>query len=314
MRDVIEDCLVNGRIVPVSVTLGLLREAMDKVIVAASNAHPEGDGDKKKKEGYGAPIFLIDGFPRNFDNLSGWVSDMPPTTSSVLGAIMYDCPDVKVLEKRILERAQSSGRSDDNITSLRRRFDTFRSETVPVVRVLEEIEMMETTAAVGGGGGGGGMHVERIRGDGTIEEVWEGTKVAIDSFWVHDVLTANRELLRCVEEGDVVGYKRYSGMGSSSSSSTDGDDDDDAMQKYEKVDDIPQGEEGERKKLRYTNSEGVIEVYGGTEATVSYNRRIETTEDGGGGELKLVAEFRETRVWSHGSTGWVCIHFARKAV
>jgi len=37
------------------------------------------------------------------------------------------------MEKRILERAKTSGRSDDNLESLKKRFDTYQSESAPVV-------------------------------------------------------------------------------------------------------------------------------------------------------------------------------------
>lgn len=34
---------------------------------------------------------------------------------------------------RILERAKTSGRNDDNIESLKKRFATFKNETMPIV-------------------------------------------------------------------------------------------------------------------------------------------------------------------------------------
>ncbi len=34
---------------------------------------------------------------------------------------------------RILERSKTSGRNDDNIESLKKRFVTFRTETMPIV-------------------------------------------------------------------------------------------------------------------------------------------------------------------------------------
>ena len=40
------------------------------------------------------------------------------------------------MEERLLERGKTSGRSDDNAASIRKRFATFRDETTPVLPVL----------------------------------------------------------------------------------------------------------------------------------------------------------------------------------
>ena len=37
------------------------------------------------------------------------------------------------MEKRILKRGESSGRVDDNLEALKKRFDTFTNDTKPVV-------------------------------------------------------------------------------------------------------------------------------------------------------------------------------------
>lgn len=45
----------------------------------------------------------------------------------------------EVLRARILERAKTSGRTDDNEESLIKRFVTFKTESMPVVTKLEEM-------------------------------------------------------------------------------------------------------------------------------------------------------------------------------
>lgn len=77
--ELIEDCLVHGKIVPVEISLELLKNSMDEAY-----GRPAADGSK-----YGTRIFLVDGFPRNFDNLSGWTDNMPEA-ASCLGALVYD--------------------------------------------------------------------------------------------------------------------------------------------------------------------------------------------------------------------------------
>jgi UMP-CMP kinase len=104
----IEDCIKNGKIVPVEVTVALLQAAMARS---------------------GASKFLVDGFPRNWDNVSGWqrvVGD-----SAVVEAVLhYDVPD-DIMTARLLERGKSSGRADDNEESIRKRLVTYREQTLP---------------------------------------------------------------------------------------------------------------------------------------------------------------------------------------
>ena len=177
--DLVKECLVKGNIVPVEVSLGLLRIAMDEKAKEAS-----ADG-----EGYGSRIFLVDGFPRNFDNVNGWMKHMPSYTA-VLGALVYNCP-MNVLEERILSRAETSGRSDDNLESARRRFNTFQKETEPVVKALERVEQLQRDEF-----GGSQLKVVNIDGTGTVEDVWELTEHAMNAFVRNDVLTVNANLLQ----------------------------------------------------------------------------------------------------------------------
>ena len=49
--------------------------------------------------------------------------------------LYFECP-YPVLEKRILGRAKYSGRKDDNIESIKLRFDTFKAKTLPTVELF----------------------------------------------------------------------------------------------------------------------------------------------------------------------------------
>mmetsp|Transcript_85728 Transcript_85728/g.242392 ORF Transcript_85728/g.242392 Transcript_85728/m.242392 type:complete len:93 (+) Transcript_85728:645-923(+) len=48
---------------------------------------------------------------------------------------MLECPE-EVMEQRLLKRGETSGRSDDNIESIRKRFKTYKESTMPVVQVF----------------------------------------------------------------------------------------------------------------------------------------------------------------------------------
>jgi len=112
--ELISSYIKEGKIVPVEITVKLLLNAM--------------------KES-GRTNFLVDGFPRNADNLDGWkrvVGDQ----AEVLGCLFFDCPE-ETMEARLLLRGESSGRSDDNIESIRKRFHTYQQETTPIIDIFK---------------------------------------------------------------------------------------------------------------------------------------------------------------------------------
>ncbi|KAI8922607.1 adenylate kinase-domain-containing protein [Entophlyctis helioformis] len=98
----------EGKIVPMNVTLRLLRSAMERV--------GECDG------------FLVDGFPRQLDQAIAF-EDQVAKCKFVL---FFDCQEA-VLEQRLLERGKTSGRADDNMETIKKRFKTFTDASYPVV-------------------------------------------------------------------------------------------------------------------------------------------------------------------------------------
>ena len=281
--ELIEECLVAGKIVPVEISLALVRNAMDRACLEGGV--------------YGQPIFLVDGFPRNFDNLGGWTKVMP-TAASAMGALVYDCP-MKVLEKRILSRAETSGRSDDNLESARKRFKTFQSQTMPVVHALEEVENIQVKQ---GKDSIGMLHVQHIQGDRSVEEVWDSTKQAMNSFVKNDVLTANSQLLQAISEKN---FNTYSNLCSR-----------EMLFEHDETTSIPDESQlplsFEKYELNFGSGlesvvvDSDVEVIEGTKAVVTYERQLKN-------ELgEIITNFSETRVWSHEAQGWLCVHFVRK--
>jgi adenylate kinase len=45
--------------------------------------------------------------------------------------LFFDCPEDE-MEKRLLKRGETSGRSDDNAETIRKRFKTFIEQSLPV--------------------------------------------------------------------------------------------------------------------------------------------------------------------------------------
>ena len=75
--------------------------------------------------------YLIDGFPRSKDNVQGWNSVMGDRVNLV--AVLHFDADEQVMTERILARAATSGRNDDNIETLKKRFTQFKEEQLPII-------------------------------------------------------------------------------------------------------------------------------------------------------------------------------------
>ncbi|KAI9203007.1 adenylate kinase-domain-containing protein, partial [Polychytrium aggregatum] len=102
----------EGKLVPMEITIGLLRKAME--------SHRDASG------------FLIDGFPRALDQAHEFERTIGPCRK----ALFYHCT-LDILEQRLLERGKTSGRDDDNIDVIRKRFATFESQSMPVIDYYE---------------------------------------------------------------------------------------------------------------------------------------------------------------------------------
>lgn len=111
----IETYIKEGKIVPVEITCKLLEEAM----IAT-----------------GKDKFLIDGFPRNQNNLEGWQKTMSDK-AEICFVLFLDCPEEVCVNRCLKRGAGGSGRSDDNLESLKKRLVTYRDETKPIIDFYE---------------------------------------------------------------------------------------------------------------------------------------------------------------------------------
>ncbi len=53
--------------------------------------------------------------------------------------IFLECPQ-DVMEKRLLKRGETSGRSDDNLNTIIKRFETFQKESLPVIAFYRKLK------------------------------------------------------------------------------------------------------------------------------------------------------------------------------
>ena len=118
LADLINECIREGKIVPAEITVGLLKTAMEKS---------------------GSTKFLVDGFPRDMDNLRCWESIM--TEARVQFLLFLDCSE-EVMKERLLERGKTSGRADDNLESIIKRFRTYEELTRPIINHFDSLGLV----------------------------------------------------------------------------------------------------------------------------------------------------------------------------
>ena len=115
---VIDQFIKAGQLVPNQIMVRLLKDSMESVTRTT-----------------GKNNFLLDGFPRSLNNMEGW-NEVFGGEAELPKMLYFECP-YPVLEQRILGRAKYSGRSDDNMESMKSRFDTFKAETLPTVEFFK---------------------------------------------------------------------------------------------------------------------------------------------------------------------------------
>ena len=79
-------------------------------------------------------IILVDGYPRNQENMDVW-NKMMPEVVDVKAALFFDC-SAEEMKKRILGR--NEGRADDNEATILKRINVFEKETRPLAPIFEK--------------------------------------------------------------------------------------------------------------------------------------------------------------------------------
>jgi len=114
--EMIKDYIKEGQIVPMEVTIQLIENAM--------TAEIEKSGNRK---------YLIDGFPRKMDQALQFEKAVVPSKFT----LFFDL-DEQTMHDRLINRGKTSGRSDDNEESIKKRFKTFMDQSMPVVEHMEK--------------------------------------------------------------------------------------------------------------------------------------------------------------------------------
>ena len=137
LGDLINAKIAAGALVPSSITCKCIERGMIKAFQQSK-----------------ATKFLIDGFPRSHENMQAWEDTM--SRHNVKFVLNFECPE-EVLVGRLLERGKNSGRADDNIETIRKRFNTFKLQSLPIIDYFKEK----------------GVDVHQIESDKGVEQVYK---------------------------------------------------------------------------------------------------------------------------------------------
>ncbi|KAL6940886.1 bifunctional uridylate/adenylate kinase [Hanseniaspora vineae] len=145
--ELIKRYITEGLIVPQEITIQLLKNAILEHYYTS-------DASKQSKK------FLVDGFPRKMDQAITFEKEITP--SKVV--LFFDCSE-DIMLTRLMERSKTSGREDDNIESIQKRFKTFVETSMPVVEYFEKLNK-----------------VVKIDCAKTVDEVYEEVKTALKDY------------------------------------------------------------------------------------------------------------------------------------
>jgi len=129
----------KGDLVPLDTVLSMLRDAMVKKASVSKG-------------------FLIDGYPRELEQGKKFESDVAPVQS----VLYFEVADA-TMKARLLKRAETSGRADDNETTIVKRLKTFHDHTEPVIGYYEKQNK-----------------VCRIVAEGTVDEIFAKVVAHLD--------------------------------------------------------------------------------------------------------------------------------------
>ena len=134
----------KGQLVPDEVVIGMIDSCLDK--------NPEAKG------------FLFDGFPRTVAQAEALDKLLAFKKTAITKVLALEVSEEELV-KRLLKRGETSGRSDDtNEEVIRKRFAVYKKDTAAVAGHYKELEKFEA-----------------IKGEGTVEEIFEALSHAIEA-------------------------------------------------------------------------------------------------------------------------------------
>lgn len=135
--------MAAGELVPLEIVLDLIAEAMVNAVAKGSKG------------------FLIDGYPREVKQGEQFENEIMPART-----VIYFEVSEEVMTERLLGRAKTSGRVDDNIDTIKLRLKTFMNSTKPVVDYYESKGKLA-----------------KINAEGSVDDVFKATVPVMDKIF-----------------------------------------------------------------------------------------------------------------------------------
>lgn len=109
----------DGKLVPDDLIIDMLAKTLDKLVADA------------KAGGQDLPGVIFDGFPRTIAQAQALDKILAERGEKVSYVIGLEVDDEELI-KRIVERGKTSGRSDDNAETAKKRLETYYAQTMPL--------------------------------------------------------------------------------------------------------------------------------------------------------------------------------------
>ncbi|MBO7608889.1 MAG: adenylate kinase [Muribaculaceae bacterium] len=135
----------KGQLIPDDLMIGILADVLD------SNREAAQEG------------VIFDGFPRTIAQAEALETMLQERGTCVSTVIGLEVPEEELIE-RILLRGKLTGRTDDNMETVKSRLDVYRNQTSPLQEFYKEKGLYQA-----------------IKGTGKIEEIFEDICRAVDA-------------------------------------------------------------------------------------------------------------------------------------
>lgn len=138
-----EAFIAKGNLVPDEMIINILREVFEQIPADAKG-------------------LILDGFPRTLAQAEALEEMMDNMGKPITMMIDLDVPD-KELISRLITRGETSGRSDDNLDTIKKRLEVYEQKTAPVSNFYKSLN----------------KHFS-IDGTGSVEEIFSRIEAVID--------------------------------------------------------------------------------------------------------------------------------------
>jgi len=133
----------KGELVPDEIVIGMIRNKLEE--------HKDGPG------------FIFDGFPRTVAQARALRTALTDYDERVTFMITLNVPQEELID-RLLKRGEQTGRSDDNLETIKNRIEVYEQQTAPVIYYYEKMHKYHP-----------------VEGLGSIEEIFKRITDVIDN-------------------------------------------------------------------------------------------------------------------------------------